>query len=1511
MQWENVHIFISSTFNDMHAERDYLVKRVFPQLSVWCEERKLRLIDIDLRWGVSEADATQNKRVVQVCLDRIDACRPFFLCFLGQRRGWIPEKDDINPNTYEVFPKLVEKYVGNTSVTEMEILHALIDPLHHVQSSEYAFFYLREPDYLESIQNERLLDVYTNRTEQDANDADKQLAKWRQEIIPSTGRPVYKYTAKWNKRQNTPEISLPLYCPSTASADSETWNTAYTKWAKAWRSAGVEVCQNGEIIDPAELQKAKEYNKRLTQGRLSDFKVDRTELADVIIEDMKQAIIARFGERAHETDTPLQRDIDQQAQFLQIAGEGFIERQGDFDLINKYLSGNDSRPFALTAFAGMGKTSLLAHFISTYRPKDNEVLHYRFIGGSDNSVNVEQLIRSLLNELKESGKMISDIPTETEEMLNQLPDILDKAGKEGKIILIIDALNQLETGMENLSWIPTTLPKNVKLIVSFKRGDKQADIFYHQQVKTHSMILQGIQPFNNTNDRKKLITAYLNRYFKELDNARIECLINSEGSNNPLFLKVVLSELRVFGVHHDLTAMIHENFGNTPEQAFEAMLLRIESDPAYSKISPAISLPYILGWLAHSRYGLTTQELSGLLIKEGLTDNENDANDTIYLILRQLRPYFAKRDGRIDFFFDSFKIAATVRYTTSHHDARTSAEWHRSLAAYFELKPLSDKHKLMEQAWQYINGDLKNEYIALMTDCHFLYARIQAFDIYSLLNDLAMYQQVQDMDQSKDIFLIRKMHDALKMSTFILEKDKTQIFSHLFGRLNNNAYFLTSILCKTMKSDPPIPWFMAETKDTFKYPDNNLIRSFKGYNKIQSVLLCKKGKSIALLLKDKDNNEIEIRDVETGSSKKRIHCNAHKIFLTNQGSNLMALCRDNILDTYSMETGILISKVKLMGERMISNMGKAILSNDEKMLYIDNRYTVLAFDVSTGHLIDTVHCNDTKNMEMAVNGSMLLIHTADRLISYLIHEKETSYIRFSGPKEGVNLIAISPNGGYTAICHTLNSISYEITKAVNKASPDLDVYVYKTGENMPVTKLKQNKYNQHLDVIKLAFINETQVLVLDATAVISLWDITHTVIVRKIKCTEGYSTFFVVKDMKNIIAARCNGQLDIINYESGVISISLKGHSTYIRTIHDSIREKYLVSCSSDNMVNIWDLSRENSWDYCKIINGPVSSIYLYKGGEKVLCAGGSVVTISTKNINEIKKINQNTNQLKDYIINDDEKWLIGYSEDSSFIRFGNLTNLIETPIDWHEKNIKAISANKDRNLLLSVDKGGGVILWSTKSKSILLKLTVEGPKDGYEAHTIITCSKENTPPISGAALSDEGHVAVLILHDGRIAIWDLSKVKNKRIPTALTGFYNMMSLLSEGKAKRSFFIAKNINISEMNNFQQFREFYFDKQKEWIHQLNTISTQKNIPMQEVVNAFLKAMEKTLPVAFSDDGKQFCYIQDGDLIYSNLKDQKSAEFKDEVEIKTMKFLNDDRIVVGNSLGKVYVLNFINP
>ena len=68
--WKTVRLFVSSTFKDMWNERDYLVKKVFPQLRVWCEERKLRLVECDLRWGVPKDADTRD--TLLACLSEID-----------------------------------------------------------------------------------------------------------------------------------------------------------------------------------------------------------------------------------------------------------------------------------------------------------------------------------------------------------------------------------------------------------------------------------------------------------------------------------------------------------------------------------------------------------------------------------------------------------------------------------------------------------------------------------------------------------------------------------------------------------------------------------------------------------------------------------------------------------------------------------------------------------------------------------------------------------------------------------------------------------------------------------------------------------------------------------------------------------------------------------------------------------------------------------------------------------------------------------------------------------------------------------------------------------------------------------------------------------------------------------------------------------------------------------------------------------------------------------------------
>jgi preprotein translocase subunit SecA/nephrocystin-3 len=71
---KTVRVFISSTFRDMHAERDILIKKIFPQLRKLREERAVSWTDVDLRWGITDEETAEGK-VLPLCLAEIERSR--------------------------------------------------------------------------------------------------------------------------------------------------------------------------------------------------------------------------------------------------------------------------------------------------------------------------------------------------------------------------------------------------------------------------------------------------------------------------------------------------------------------------------------------------------------------------------------------------------------------------------------------------------------------------------------------------------------------------------------------------------------------------------------------------------------------------------------------------------------------------------------------------------------------------------------------------------------------------------------------------------------------------------------------------------------------------------------------------------------------------------------------------------------------------------------------------------------------------------------------------------------------------------------------------------------------------------------------------------------------------------------------------------------------------------------------------------------------------------------------
>jgi tetratricopeptide (TPR) repeat protein len=139
----SIRVFLSSTFRDMQAEREELVKQVLPQVRAACEARGVAFSEVDLRWGVSDEQKAEGA-VLPICLAEIERSRPYFIGMLGDRYGWVP--DEVPADLTRQLGWLGED--AGRSVTELEILHGV---LRNPSADGHAFFYLRDPAYLDTV----------------------------------------------------------------------------------------------------------------------------------------------------------------------------------------------------------------------------------------------------------------------------------------------------------------------------------------------------------------------------------------------------------------------------------------------------------------------------------------------------------------------------------------------------------------------------------------------------------------------------------------------------------------------------------------------------------------------------------------------------------------------------------------------------------------------------------------------------------------------------------------------------------------------------------------------------------------------------------------------------------------------------------------------------------------------------------------------------------------------------------------------------------------------------------------------------------------------------------------------------------------------------------------------------------------------------------------------------------------------------------------------------------------
>ena len=654
MAWNDISVFISSTFKDMHAERDYILKNVFPQLGEWCEKRHIFLRDIDLRWGVTSQDSkTQN--TIFKCLTAVDSCRPFFLCFLGQRRGWVPPLEKINQRTRDTFPEIVEMArTESRSATEYEIEHALLMPLAYFENGalrrkepvKNAVFLRRRPDYLSAL-NEGQRKVFLDDPEEKCVKAEDYAAFLRQ--CREANETTYRRISEKN-------LVLDYDC----------------RW-------------DPDTLSP-ELQK--EDDPTIARGRLTDFTVNAWELPAALRKELLNILKSEFPEEVPSGEIwPLKayllaayvqqfapyadsgfeacdryaRDEEQQRVFQSLCLRDTVARMQEIEKLNAYCDGDSRCPLLVLADSGMGKTTLSAQFVRQRKG----VVTARFLGVSELSGDLLPLWESILTEAGLPA------PTDLDLLKARLPELLAAMAPR---VLLLDGVEQIPGGLELLDLIPTPLPDGIKVILSVRSDNRREELrrFLSFHANYPVLALAAFSP----EQKEQLVQENLRTSLKELSPELMKVVCGLNESGNPLYLSVLLNDIRSFGSSSRLQKEI-ERHGSTPLAAFDAMLDRMERDTMFDMLPPERCVPLVFGLLAAARDGLSYEELTACLMEYFPEATRNACAGSLQICLRQVRAFLCRRDGRTDFRHQAFRTAAQRRY------AERRGEFHEVLGRLF------------------------------------------------------------------------------------------------------------------------------------------------------------------------------------------------------------------------------------------------------------------------------------------------------------------------------------------------------------------------------------------------------------------------------------------------------------------------------------------------------------------------------------------------------------------------------------------------------------------------------------------------------------------------------------------------------------------------------------------------------------------------------------------------------------------------------------------------------------
>ena len=346
-------------------------------------------------------------------------------------------------------------------------------------------------------------------------------------------------------------------------------------------------------------------------------------MADQIEVDLRAMIDRDFP--IENVDSVLDVELKDHQAFADMRTRVYVGGRKYFDALDNFLfsrEGGQKSQLCIHGPSGCGKSSLVANWLKTIKVRrdaeqlpavdvynrswKNLLVLERYIGATPGSSSPATLLRWIMDQIKSERDIDMDIPDNPKKLIDQFPEWLEAAAKQGPVLLVLDSISSI-VGEENqtLAWLPRLLPPSVHLVCS-----AVTDTPTQKYICGQSWNMVPVTPLSDA-ECSELIHSFLGHYGKQIDKEQETMILACSRTRQPLYLVTFLQEVRVFGVYE----RVNERIGfyteaKTVTELFTKVIERLEED--FNPNAPGL-VEHVLSFIEMSRSGLNEGELKTAL----------------------------------------------------------------------------------------------------------------------------------------------------------------------------------------------------------------------------------------------------------------------------------------------------------------------------------------------------------------------------------------------------------------------------------------------------------------------------------------------------------------------------------------------------------------------------------------------------------------------------------------------------------------------------------------------------------------------------------------------------------------------------------------------------------------------------------------------------------------------------------------------------------------------------------